>query len=311
LKTNLFLSERTAQDIDLSIEKLLRELGHPGPPLSLDDVRALLRLDKGYYSSSEDGFLRQTVHRLTVAGKQVLRRPSLLLDIVKKCDLRALWLPDRKQILIDSELPKVKERWGEAHEIGHSVIPWHEAMTHGDRERTLSPGCHAQIEAEANFAAGRLLFLRNVFAEQILSAPVDFNHVRALAKGFGNTMTSALWRAVEVLDTPAIGLVSMHPRSAGVPGKEPVRYFIRSRRFENCFCSVSGEVLFTALRGFCFGRRGPLGEDEVVLADDNGVEHVFFLESFYNGHEALTLGIHRRIRRAVLSVGEVSESRRL
>ena len=149
-----FLTERTERDIDRRVSKILKDLGDPDPPLRLEVVRELLRLDLAYYSSSDQGVLSETVHRLSVAGKQVFQRPGLLWEAVKKLDLKALWLPDRKRILIDKELPSKKQRWGEAHEIGHSILPWHEAAIHGDMKQTLSPTCEHQIEAEANFTAG-------------------------------------------------------------------------------------------------------------------------------------------------------------
>ena len=122
---NTLLSIRTARDIDAQIDKILRDLGDPEPPLSLDLVRELLRLDRNYYSSTDDGVLREVSHRLLVAGKQILARPTILFDAIRKFELKALFLPDRKRILIDSTLPDAKQRWSEAHEIGHSVIPWH------------------------------------------------------------------------------------------------------------------------------------------------------------------------------------------
>jgi hypothetical protein len=91
---NVFLRDRTARDINDLVTKVLRDLGHPEPPLNLDEVRELLRLDREYYSSTEDGVLREVAHRLTIAGKQVLARPALLLDAIRKFDLRALFLPD-------------------------------------------------------------------------------------------------------------------------------------------------------------------------------------------------------------------------
>ena len=176
---NVILSERTARDIDGIVEKLLRELGHPQPPLRLEEIRDALSLDRAYFSATNDGVLRETVHRLKVAGKQILKRPSLLLDVVKKCSLRALWLPDRKRILIDSDIPKPKQRWNEAHEIGHSVIPWHEAMSHGDQQQTLSLVCQQQLEAEANYAAGRLLFLRDRFRQEFDGGPICLDRLRS------------------------------------------------------------------------------------------------------------------------------------
>ena len=119
---NSLLRVHTAQDIDDQVDKVLRDLGNPPPPLSLDDVRALLKLDRGYYSSTKDGLLREVTSKLYIAGKQILARPTLLWEAVKKANLKALYLPDRKQILIDEDLPILKHRWNEGHEIGHSPI---------------------------------------------------------------------------------------------------------------------------------------------------------------------------------------------
>jgi hypothetical protein len=122
---NTILGERTRNDIDKRVERLLRGLGNPNPPINLVDVRELLKLDKSYYSGEDDGLLAEAVSRLKVGGKQLLLRPSLLKDAIKKFDLRALYLPDRKRILLDQGIPEKKLRWLEAHEIIHDVIPWH------------------------------------------------------------------------------------------------------------------------------------------------------------------------------------------
>lgn len=266
-------------------------------------MRELLTLDKAFYSSTEDGVLREVVHRLKVAGKQILKRPLLLLDAVRKCDLRALWIPDRKRILIDAELPSAKQRWGEAHEIGHSLIPWHESMAHGDQQLTLSHTCHQRLEAEANFAAGRLLFLRDRFLHELLDGPITLERVRTLgSKTFGNTMTSTLWRAVESLPVPCLGLVSSHPRNV-LPSRnqgQPIRYFIRSPSFLRQFSRVTAEDVFAHLNRYCFGRRGPIGHAEVRLLDDNGRAHDFLFETFFNGHDALTLAVQVRARCAAV-----------
>lgn len=81
----------------------------------------------------------RTTHKMRIGLHQVVKRPLLLVDVVKKLNLKALWLPDRKRILIDSDEPLLKHRWNEAHEIGHSIIPWHEVVLHGDNRRTLKP----------------------------------------------------------------------------------------------------------------------------------------------------------------------------
>lgn len=297
---NRFLDERTSRDIDARIAKVLKDLGDPQPPLRLELVRELLTLDRAYYSASDGGVLAETIHRLKVAGKQVLLRPKILLDVVKKLELKALWVPDRKRILIDSELPPAKQRWGEAHEIGHSVLPWHETVMHGDKKMTLSLACEQIVEAEANYAAGRLLFMQETFTEQLRGSPLAFDHVKKLSGTFGNTMTSTLWRAVESAIAPVFGLVSQHPRQP--LGENPLRYFIRSRSFEKQFAPVTASEIFNRLKSFCRYGRGPIGQDEVVFVDAAGDHHVFYLETFFNTHEALTLGVYNRVRAVSVSL---------
>lgn len=235
MQTSFFLSERTANDIDSRVAKVLRDVGVIEPPLSLDDVRHLLELDLNWYSSANEGILQETIHRMTIAGKQILARPCILLDAVRKFSLKALWQPDRKRILLDRNEPKLKHRWNEAHEIGHSLLDWHEPYSHGDHKQTLSYSCHQQVEAEANYAAGRLLFLRERFTEELFSSPITFDAVKSLSKSFGNTITSGLWRTIESVDSPCFAMVSKHPRDQQQDGVESVRHFIRSRQFGRQF----------------------------------------------------------------------------
>jgi hypothetical protein len=289
---NRFLEPLTFRDIDAQVSKVLKGLGNPTPPLNLDEVRELLRLDRQYYSSSDEGALKEFISRIKIAGKQISMRPRLILDVVRKLDLKALWLPDRKRILLDSDQPRLKWRWNEAHELGHSIIEWHKEYLHGDSERTLTPSCHAQIEAEANFAAGRLLFLQHVFEDYINSSTPSFSLVQAAHKQFGNTLTSTLWRMTEALRIPALSIVSHHPHYTGpsFDSSKPCRYFVRSRSFEQQFSNVGELEIFGLMRSHCSWRRtGPIAHNEVSLSDDRGDQHIFSFEAFSHKYEMLSL----------------------
>lgn len=295
------INARSAADIDKQVEKILRGLGNPKPPLDLRLVRELLKLDFGYYSSTDTGLLQETISRLNIAGKQVLKRPTLLIDAIRKMDLRALYIPDQKRILIDKSQPQLKHRWNEAHEIGHSVIPWHDGAMLGDNDSTLIPECHAQIEAEANFAAGRLLFLQDLFSEYALSHSPNIGTVKKLKEIFGNTYTTTFWRCVEIWgeEKPVVGLISGHPhhtrRDSSFDPSVPCKYFIQSSSFEDQFSKINESDLFKQVASYCSGKRaGPLGQDEILLEDDNGNPHLFEFETFYNNYNALTLGIYSR-----------------
>lgn len=307
---NIKLGLRTIADIDGQVAKVLRGLGNPEPPVELRLVRELLKLDRGYYSTTDVGLLRETFSRLKVAGRQVLARPTILHDAVRSLSLKALYLPDQKRILLDKDLPLLKHRWNEAHEIGHDIIPWHADMMLGDTEQTLTPACHEVIEAEANYAAGQLLFVADRFREEATATTPSLAIIRNLSKGFGNTVTSTLWRFIEQAhgNRPMVALVTGHPhpakRKRDFDAANPCRYCIESPAFQERFGQMTEMALFQITVGYSGAQRGgSLGESEVVLHDRNGTAHVFAFETFFNSHQALTLGYWLRPRTPAVPVG--------
>jgi len=309
LSRNRFLTDKTAADIDRRVERVLRGLGHPEPPLALLDVRELLQLDRVFYTADDPGVMRETISRIRVAGVQVYKRPMLLIDAIRKSSLKALYLPDRKRILLDRALPKLKHRWNEAHEIGHSIIPWHHDIMLGDDAHTLLPSCREEVEAEANFAAGRLLFLRERFMEEVRSLEPSIEAIRALKDIFGNTLSTTLYRFVEAAGTarPIVGMITSHPHVSRWPDdfdpSEPCRHFIRSPAFARCFGQWSEAELFTHVAAYCGAQGGgPLGEAELILTDDNDDRHRFHFETFFNRYDALTLGRYVRPEIRIMAV---------
>jgi IrrE N-terminal-like domain len=293
---NRFLQDRTAAEIDRQVAKILRGLGNPKPPLHLEDARALLDLDLQYYSSSDDGALREFIHNLRVAGKQIVLRPTILLDAIKRFDLHALYLPDRKRILLDEAQPEIKQRWNQAHEIIHSIVPWHEELSLGDNRSTLSQGCYEQLEAEANYGAGRLLFLLDLFDQFARETKPQIEAIKQLAVIFGNTITNTLWRYVERSEYILFEIVSPHPYylPPTFDPTNPCKYFIRSRSFAKMFPDTNERDLFQIISAYCDRRRaGPVGSGEIRLHDANRDAHIFACESFSNSYEMLTLGVYQ------------------
>jgi hypothetical protein len=231
----------------------------------------------------------------------------LLVEAIKKMSLQALYVPDKRRILLDGNLPLKKHRWNEAHETIHSLIPWHEDVMHGDNRHTLFPACHEQAEAEANYGAGRLLFLRDRFGAQARDLPLTIASIRTLNSNFGNTISSTLWRFIETIGVtrPLVGMITCHPnrnrRPADFNPTAPCRHFIQSPSFAARFSRISEQNLFAAAASYCGAQvGGPLGTAEVVLSDDNGDQHVFMFETFFIKYkppaigEALTLGAYCR-----------------
>lgn len=298
---NQYLSPGTEAAIDKQVVKLLKGLGNPEPPLRLELVLELLKLDAQFYTTTEDGVFRETISRIRVGAIQVFKRPKLLLEAVTNSDLKALYIPDKKRILVDSNLPDLKVRWHTAHEVTHSICDWHGDVMFGDNLSTLSQGCHEQVEAEANFGTGRLLTLQDRFTEQVAGSTLTLKDIANLAKQFGNTWTSTLWRVVETMDIPAFAVVGSHPKRRG--STEPCRYFIRSRRFESEYGDFTEADALTAIRSYCdFKTKGPLGVGEVIISNGRGEETTFLIESFATQYDVLTYAYLTRKTSPLISV---------
>lgn len=290
---NLHLDPYTATDIDAQVSKILRDLGNPDPPLNLEHVRELLRLAKDYYSAADDGFFKHWIHSLKLAGKQIADRPGFLKDFIQNFRLDALCLFDEKRILISKELPTPKQRWAEGHEIGHVIIPWHGPISLGDDQYTLTANCHEAMESEANFAARRLLFLRDKFRVHALSSEPTIAHAMGLKKVFGNTLTTTLYSLIESLDVPAFGLITAHPkkRAKDFDPTKPVRYFITSPSFNIQFANVSDIQLYAIVESYCGYGKWALGNAEKIIIDSRNEAYVFRMETIFNSYDALTLGV--------------------
>jgi hypothetical protein len=305
---NVILTPLEAGDLRAQAEKVLRGLGNPEPPIDLQSVYELLRLDRQFYSSTDDGAVREFVSRVKIAGQQIVARPTLLIDVIRKAQLSALWVPDRKRILIDSNTPKLKQRWYGAHEVGHSLIPWHEDYLYGDSEETLTPMCDEQLESEANYTAGQLLFMLGRFTSDALDSNTSLKSVRQLSKRFGNTITSTLWRFVEEAhhDLPLVGLVTPDPfkvENLAPTPHHPRQYCIESPEFKRKFSNVTEQYLMSLVNSYINHRRGgPLGEAEIALSDNNGDSHIFYFDTWSNGYSYLTLGLYKRPRAAVMNI---------
>lgn len=294
---NARIDPLAARDIDAQVDKVLRGLGNPQPPLNLADVRALLKLDLQYYSGANDGPLREMISKLKIGAKQLIMRPTLIFDVVQKAQLRALWLPDRKRILIDQAIPDLKKRHAEAHEVLHSIAPHHEMFFLGDDRETLSPSFHEALEGEANYGASRLLFMRDRFTAFACEMPREFSSIQTLSKMFGNTLTMTLWRFVEdaLPNEPIFGIISCHPWrvSDTFDPSDPCRYFIESPGFRTQFGNVTSTEAFEAVRSYAsWAKKGPLGVGEIVFKSRAGESHRFRMETFSNGYESLTLGAY-------------------
>ena len=297
----LILRKSVAQKIENRCERLYNDLGNPEPPIFLDAIRELLRLDKTFYSLEDPSFLDRLLRTLTIAGKQVLSQPTRLLTACREWNLKALWVPDKQLILLDDSIVEKKKRWAETHEIGHSIIPWHQAYLLGDPASSLSLDCKVKIESEANYAAGQILFPKKTFRETLPEVTtINFKAISKIAKSFGNSTTSTLWRTVETLDVPCFGFICEDPRSIlspfivhNEPVKERPRHFFRSCSFAERFSGISEQVIWNYLSENCTPAKWNLLDTDVNISDDNEQELLFHIETVNLTHYVATFAVCR------------------
>jgi hypothetical protein len=276
----------------------------------LVDVRALLKLDLKYYDGSDVGLIAELSHRVKlIATKRVPDLGRQLRDALAKSKLLAFWVPQEKKVLIDSASPEPKHRWIEAHEVTHSIVPWHRDFLLGDNAETLDPACHAIIEAEANFGAGQLLFLQDRFVAEARDLELGFKSIGEIAKKYHNSMTSTLWRFVQDRqpECPCFGIISCHPRYPEIgahEGSNPWRHFIRSAGFRAQFPNVQPQEAYALVaRHASYRRRGPIVLADDLLQDANGEWWDIRIESFCNSHDLLTIGTVLQKHRVSYRVG--------
>jgi hypothetical protein len=85
----------------------------------LDAVFELLASDRQYYTTSEDGVVRETISHVRVGAKLVFKDPIRILDAIRKLHLQALYVPKQRRLLIDKSSHAMKKRWNGTHAVVH------------------------------------------------------------------------------------------------------------------------------------------------------------------------------------------------
>ena len=303
------LRSRTRADIDVQVGKILRDLSAE-PPIRLEHVRDILSLDLEWYSSADTGLMGEILHKLKFGGRMIRDRPQRIGEAFKTFKFHSLLAYDQRRIIIDGDLHPKKQRFAEAHEVLHDVLDWHERCSHGDDSHMLSASCHEREEAEANYGAGRLLYLQDRFTVEARDRKRNIWTVLQLGSVFDNSVTSALWGYVEEVepDWPMVAIISHDPHHLpdGVDPKGAVRHCIESDAFSQRFGDQSEEALFGVVSGYVKAREKDKahyrGEGVTRLTDMAGGVHEFCFQSFWNGWDLLTLGVYVRPVPTVISV---------
>ena len=139
--------------------------------------------------------------------------------------------------------------------------------------------------------------MRGRFGSEAKDVDLDFKNIKKLAKRYGNTITTSLWRTVQERDAneAVFGIISSHPRHLDIgsgENGEKVRYFMRSRAFCEQFSNINEDQIYSILqRAATWAKRGTVVDCTSLLRNRNGEEFEFRVESFCNTYSLLTYGV--------------------
>lgn len=293
------VSEHARRDIDRLVRRLLRDSGSSEPPVNVEDVLQVLDLDLEFYDLEEPRLLKRVQHRVKVGAKR-------LAEYLDKIKLQALLLFDDRRVLLDKDLPKVKHDWATAHEAGHRLIPWHRDFWRGDTLETLDPAWHEELEAEANYAASRLLFCGELFTQEAQDTRPCWTTIERLRRRYKKNLHVTARRYVEHgPDLPMVLLVSTAAWDEPPPDQvNRVRHVVLSPSYEALFQPLDPDGLRELVDGCTERRRGgPVGEVDCRLRDRDGEVHVFHGECFYNGYYVMSLFVHQGPAATLVAAG--------
>jgi hypothetical protein len=192
--------------------------------------------------------------------------------------------------LVDLSQCEPRARLTEAHEIGHQIIPWHQAAFQLDDEERLLGRTRDQLEWEAYLAGGHLIFQGEYFWRRALDYQVSIGTPIALAPEYGASLHAAI--RYYVLHHPDPVSVLVAGRYQNRAGSVPVWESVDSPSFLAKFGVLAGRMAGQLMIG---GDGQPLGDiamkamsgtevaaKDVIIPDISGERCPFVAEAFYN-----------------------------
>jgi len=147
-------------------------------------------------------------------------------------DTCAILLRKHNLILLSDTLSSRHERLTLFHEIGHDILPWHQAYSFSLRGKDIGHVVHKKIEHEAFLAGSELMFPLEHFMEDSLSLPgLSFRSIKKLADRYnGSFEATSIRYALTNQNIMAIAVVTENPHNG-----EAIRYINHRRKRHDMF----------------------------------------------------------------------------
>lgn len=208
--------------------------------------------------------------------------------------------------LVDLNQPEPRARLTEAHEIGHQIIPWHQAAFQLDDEERLLGLTHDQLEREAYLAGGHLIFQGEHFWRRALDYQVSIGTPVALAPEYAASLHATI--RYYVLHHPDPVAVLVAGRYLKSNGSVPVWESVDSPSFLARFGMLAGRMAGQLM--IASGDGEPLGDiamkamsgaeiaaRDVIIPDIDGEQRPFIAEAFYNHHNLFVMITEKKAAR--------------
>jgi hypothetical protein len=208
--------------------------------------------------------------------------------------------------LVDLSQCTPRARLIEAHEIGHQIVPWHQAAYQLDDEERLLGKTRNELEREAYLAGGHLIFQGEFFWGRALDYQLTISTPLALASEFGASLHATI--RYYVLHHPSPVAVLVAGRYLNSHGSVPVWESVDSpsflARFGMLADRMAGQLVIAG------GDRQPLGDiamramaggqveaKDVIIPDVDNERCLFSAEAFYNRHNLFVMVTEKKAAR--------------
>lgn len=217
--------------------------------------------------------------------------PKRFRDVIKKLkgNLLGLLAIDKREYYIDRSLPLPRQRFTEAHEIGHDALPWHEAAYWADDHNTLDRDTKDVLEGEANQFSAELLFGAGRFTKHADSYAPGLDVALLLASEYGVSAHAALRKYVEDSEhAVAVLALGRFPKPSGsvkhisAQSFESQRFRDRYGRIHAMLSSTVGSTTYPELETLLNLPTGSAPPCEIELDTARG-RTKFSAEGFTNG----------------------------
>jgi hypothetical protein len=207
---------------------------------------------------------------------------------------------------VDLSQCEPRARLTEAHEIGHKIIPWHQAAFQLDDLDRLLGTTRDQLETEAYLAGGHLIFQGQHFLKQALDYQVTIATPIALAPDYGASRHATI--RYYVLNHPNTVALLVAGRYLHRDGSVPIWTSVESTSFAtkygNLADMMNGRLLIAGGTGKPLGdiARQAMTTTEVAaknltIRDLRGDRCDFIAEAFYNQHNLFVLMTEKKAAR--------------